>query len=323
VRRLCAVIAVFVALVFLSSGSHSTVIGPTQTIGFGAISTQGFTVKATVATDKFKLIGYSGVTVTGSGKTARIKYRLALEHYTSGFEAGTPRRLTYSGQGYSGIKPGPHDTIWSSWYGFEQSSTITNHGGFGAYGTTKDTLAKFWIGPDYLTPYLSITPTASAFSTTLSATALTALGGGVTTTQSGVSGVFGVDGTGVYVGSQAGANLSFYANSVEQGRFGSAGGFQLFYALTAPSINMPLGSSLTSYNAYHGIGTPNSSGTQIFTGVGDSVRIGSLTAGPTFVDWLQVTRVAGSPNKVVCWKTATELGYCSTVIDSTGACTCN
>ena len=35
------------------------------------------------------------------------------------------------------------------------------------------------------------------------------------------------------------------------------------------------------------------------------------------------TGSAGSANKAVCWKTTTTIGYCSTVVDSSGACTCN
>ncbi len=31
----------------------------------------------------------------------------------------------------------------------------------------------------------------------------------------------------------------------------------------------------------------------------------------------------GSSGKAVCWKTATQIGFCSSVVDSTGACTCN
>lgn len=31
----------------------------------------------------------------------------------------------------------------------------------------------------------------------------------------------------------------------------------------------------------------------------------------------------GSSGKVICWKTATTLGYCSSIVDITGGCTCN
>jgi hypothetical protein len=33
--------------------------------------------------------------------------------------------------------------------------------------------------------------------------------------------------------------------------------------------------------------------------------------------------ITPTPGRGVCWKTATTLGYCSTVLDGTGACTCN
>jgi len=41
------------------------------------------------------------------------------------------------------------------------------------------------------------------------------------------------------------------------------------------------------------------------------------------VNGVATIRSGGSSNKAVCWKSGNVLGYCSSVVDVTGACTCN
>jgi lysophospholipase L1-like esterase len=50
---------------------------------------------------------------------------------------------------------------------------------------------------------------------------------------------------------------------------------------------------------------------------------GDLVYSSNGTERLRVSSGAGSAGKAVCWKTATKIGYCSTVPDATGSCTCN
>jgi hypothetical protein len=100
----------------------------------------------------------------------------------------------------------------------------------------------------------------------------------------------------------------------------------LFSDASQPGVCTGGGSSFAqcrwSGSAWAAIAFGSDRGTGARAAPGKSMTAGMTSEGDG-TKTLSMAVVAGSATHAVCWKTATTIGYCSTVIASDGTCTCN
>ena len=105
---------------------------------------------------------------------------------------------------------------------------------------------------------------------------------------------------------------------------GSGSTATVHYGSYLASPTLSVGSRITTlYGLYVGAQTVGDTNYGIYSAGGNNVFVGSTSFNAGVIVSSITINNGGSSGQTVCWKTATTLGYCSSIVGAGGACTCN